>query len=50
MAYGQEATACRLVVAAGPVHSRGPATSEVALALAVAWSALRARTAAVFLV
>ena len=49
---------CRWSVAIHPfstknghgVHSRGPATSEVALAVAVAWSALRARTAAVFVV
>ena len=45
MTYGQEPTASRLIAATGPVHSRGPATSEVA-----AWSALRARTAAVFVV
>jgi len=42
MAYGQEAAACRLIVAAGPMHTRGPATSEVTLSLAAAWSALRA--------
>jgi len=33
-----------------PRPQRGQVNSEVALALAVAWSALRARTAAVFLV
>ena len=32
-----------------PRPQRGPVNSEVALALAVAWSALRALTAAVFL-
>ena len=32
-----------------PRPQRGPVNLEVALALAVAWSALRARTAAVFL-
>jgi len=47
MTYGQEAAACLLIVAAGPVHPRGPATSKMAFSLAAAWSAMRTRTAAV---
>jgi len=41
---------CHLTAAAGPVHPRGPATSEVVFSLVVAWTALRALTAAVFVV
>jgi len=60
MQYDQEPTASRFVRfhrarlqqhgVREPRPQRGPVNSEVALALAVAWSALRFRTAAVFVV